>query len=238
VEGVVPSDNPPYVFDGWLLAADPADRRKLEDRTLAALAALHTVTPDRADLGFLEPQAPGASYLERLLGVQRRYYDWACEGQAVPLVEEAFEVLAARVPSIDRVALSWGDSRIGNVLYRDFEPVSVLDWEMATLAPPDVDLGWMTLMHANFQSIAEAYGFAGLPDLLQRDQAVAIYERHAGYRLGNLAWHEAFAALRMAVISIRTSLRGIAFGLQEPPADPDDLITFQATFRKVLEEIR
>ena len=29
----------------------------------------------------------------------------------------------------------WGDARVGNVLYRDFEPVAVLDWEMVTLGP-------------------------------------------------------------------------------------------------------
>ena len=35
-----------------------------------------------------------------------------------------------------RTVFNWGDSRIGNMLWRDFEPVAVLDWEMATVGPP------------------------------------------------------------------------------------------------------
>jgi aminoglycoside phosphotransferase (APT) family kinase protein len=238
VDGVVPSDNPPYVMTGWLLDADDADRRRLEERSIAILVELHSITRAEADLTFLEPDAPGASQLQRLLGVQRRYYEWACEGEPVPLVEEALEVLGATVPRNERVALSWGDSRIGNILYREFEPVAVLDWEMATVAPVEVDLGWMTMMHAFFQGLAQDYGLPGLPDLLRREQAVATYERLSGRRIADLAWYEAFAALRFAIISIRTSLRGVAFGLQPAAAKPDDLIMFQPLLRRLLEEVR
>ena len=61
-----------------------------------------------------------------------------------PLVERALEWLEANWP--DDVAatepvLIWGDSRIGNVLYEDFRPVAVLDWEMATLGPREMDVG-------------------------------------------------------------------------------------------------
>jgi aminoglycoside phosphotransferase (APT) family kinase protein len=237
VDGVVPSDNPPYVFAGWVLDGSEADRRRLEERSIAVLAELHTVTSGTDDLGFLVPDAPGESMLAGQLAFQRGYYDWACEGTPVPLVEEAFEVLGATVPANDRQVLTWGDSRIGNVLYRDFEPVAVLDWEMATVGPPEVDLGWMTMMHAFFQGMAEEHGFPGLPDLLRREQAVATYERLAGHRLDDLAWYEALAALRFAIISIRTSLRSIAFGLQEAPARPDDLVMFQPLLRRLLEEV-
>ena len=35
----------------------------------------------------------------------------------------------------------------GNVMYRDFEPVAVLDWEMAAVAPPELDLAYLVYMH-------------------------------------------------------------------------------------------
>jgi aminoglycoside phosphotransferase (APT) family kinase protein len=237
IDGVVPSDNPPYVFDGWLLEGDDEQRQRFEVASIALLVELHTITPATEDLTFLEPAYPGATLLQRLLGFQRGYYEWACEGEPVPLLEEAFRVLQDTLPENDRAALSWGDSRIGNVLYRDFEPVAVLDWEMATLAPPEVDLGWMTMMHAFFQELAEGYGFPGMPDLLRRERTVTTYEGMAGYTLEDLAWYEALAALRFAIISIRTSLRSVAFGLQEPPAHPDDVIMFQPLFRRLLEEL-
>ena len=31
-------------------------------------------------------------------------------------------------------------ARIGNVMYKDFEPVGVLDWEMAALGPREMDI--------------------------------------------------------------------------------------------------
>ena len=60
--------------------------------------------------------------------------------------------------------VSWGDARIGNIIYRDFEPVAVLDWEMAGLGPPALDLGWMIYLHRFFQDLAEQMGMKGMPE--------------------------------------------------------------------------
>jgi len=39
--------------------------------------------------------------------------------------------------------LSWGDARIGNVIYRNFTPAALLDWEIAAVGPRELDLGWL-----------------------------------------------------------------------------------------------
>jgi len=44
------------------------------------------------------------------------------------------------------------------MLFRDFAPVAVLDWEMAGIAPREVDLGWMIYLHRVFQRMCEQYG--------------------------------------------------------------------------------
>ena len=36
--------------------------------------------------------------------------------------------------------LSWGDSRIGNMMFDGFDPVAVLDWEMAGVGPRELDV--------------------------------------------------------------------------------------------------
>ena len=95
----------------------------------------------------------------------------------------------------------------------------------------------MTFFHAFFQGLAEQYGMPGVPDLLVRQRAVATYEVMAGHELLDLGWFEALAALRFAIISIRTSLRSVAFGLQQPPDDPDDLILFLPLLQRLLEEL-
>jgi aminoglycoside phosphotransferase (APT) family kinase protein len=58
---------------------------------------------------------------------QRTYSAWALDGQDVPLLDEAAARIAATRPANDRCVLNWGDSRPGNIIYRDFAPVAVLD---------------------------------------------------------------------------------------------------------------
>jgi aminoglycoside phosphotransferase (APT) family kinase protein len=70
---------------------------------------------------------------------------------------------------------------------------------------------------------------------MQRDSMVADYERLSGYEVRNLDWFEVFAALRFAIVSIRTSKRGIAYGIMEEPADPDDLIMFRNLLEAMIE---
>jgi aminoglycoside phosphotransferase (APT) family kinase protein len=36
----------------------------------------------------------------------------------------------------------WGDARLSNLIYRDFEVAAVLDWEMSGIGDPLPDLGW------------------------------------------------------------------------------------------------
>jgi aminoglycoside phosphotransferase (APT) family kinase protein len=124
------------------------------------------------------------------------------------------------------------------MMFRDFEAVAVLDWEMATIGPAEVDLAWMIFMHQFFQDMTVRFGMPGLPDLLQRDHAAAIYEEISGRTPQNLEWFELFAALRFAIVSIRTGLRGVAYGQAEAPDDPDDLIMFRAMLEQMLDAVR
>jgi hypothetical protein len=73
-----------------------------------------------------------------------------------------------------------------------------------------------------------------MTDFMQRDSVVAEYEKLSGHEVRRLDWFEVFAALRFAIVSIRTSKRGIAYGVMEEPADPDDLIMFRSLLEAML----
>ena len=187
VDGVAATDIPPYPFGGWIFDATPEQRRQIERRLVSVLARLHTLRPggraddDSVDLRFLDRPEHGATALDQHLGYQRWYYDWARDGLRVPLVERTFAWLDEHRPDAEfPTVLNWGDARIGNVLWRDHVPVAVLDWEMAALGPPEVDLAWTIHLHEFFHGIAVNYGFPGLPDFLERDRVVATYEELHG----------------------------------------------------------
>lgn len=236
VEGVVPSDNPPYLMDrgGWFLRGTPDDWKRLEIATIDVIRRLHRIAGHGEATAFLRCAAPGSTALARQLAAHRQYYDWARDSHAIPILERAFEVLTATMPPTDRSVLNWGDARPGNIIYRDFEPVAVLDWEMAGLGPPEVDVGWLTFFQRFFADVAEQRGLPPVPAMFGQAETAATYQRLSGDVLDDLAWYEALAGLRFGIILARMSQRSIAFGLREPPADPNDLIMFAPLLERLL----
>ena len=85
----------------------------------------------------------------------------------------------------------------------------------------------MIFLHTFFADLAVRLGLPGIPGFMDRAEMIGAYETQTGHTVHDLEWFEVFAALRFAIVSVRTSTRGIAYGLQEAPADPDDLIFFR-----------
>ena len=242
VEGLVPSDNPPYLLDpgSWVMQGTADDRARMERSTIDVLVQLHRIADDGEATAFLRPDVPGDSPLARQLAYQRTYYEWARDGHTIPILERAFEVLAKTLPDgheSERSVLNWGDSRPGNIIYRDFEPVAVLDWEMATVGPPEVDVAWVTFFQRFWAGMAEQYGLGPVEPMFDRDATVATYAELGGVALDDLAWYEALAGLRFGIILARMSLRSHAFGVQPVPDDPDDLIMFVPLLDRLLQDL-
>ena len=235
IDGDAPPDIPPYVFMGWVADATPEQRAAMQRRTLEVLVALHRLHPGNADLSFLARPQHGDTALRQQLGHERWYYEWAREGISYPLIESTFAWLEEHWPDERETVLNWGDARVGNILYRDFAPVAVLDWEMATIGPREVDIAWMIFLHSFFDDMAVRFGMAGMTDFMQRDAITAGYEELSGRPVRSLEWFEVFAALRFAIVSVRTSTRGIAYGTMEKPDDPDDLIMFRNLLEQMLD---
>ena len=99
-----------------------------------------------------------------------------------PSIELGFEWLDEHWPAREGdPVFSWGDARIGNMMFEDFAPVAVLDWEMASVGPREIDLGWMIYIHRFFQDLVEDLGMPGLPHVLRRTAVAAYYEQLTGY---------------------------------------------------------
>ena len=236
VEGRVPPDVMPYTYEGnWLHAADDAEREHLEAATIGLLARLHDQVPP-SEAEFLAHPGDGDP-LRRHVTAQRAYYDWVVDGLArSPLIEDAFERLEELWPDDPGTpVLSWGDARIGNVVYDGFEPVAVLDWEMAALAPREVDLGWTVYLHRFFQDLTTASGQPGLPDFLRRERVEARYAELTGHTPRDMDFHTLYAALRQAIVMLRVAYRRVYFGEVAVPADPDTLILHHRGLRAMVE---
>jgi len=237
VDGVVPPDLMPYNFgDSWLFHASPDEQARLQRASVEVLAAVHAVDDAEGRFGYLRLDQPEPTALRRHVADQRAYYEWVCAEHPSPLIERCFAWLDAHWPADEgETRLSWGDARIGNILYRDFRPAAVLDWEMATLGPRELDLAWMIFLHRFFEDIAHGAGLPGMPDFLRRDDVAATYEELTGHAPRDLDFYTMYAAVRHAVIMTRIGRRAIHFGEAELPADVDDLITHRAALERMLD---
>ncbi|MFC1412135.1 phosphotransferase family protein [Streptacidiphilus sp. N1-12] len=237
VDGRVPPDLMPYTYGGnWLFDASAAEREQLERSTLEVLAALHAVPAEQA--AFLEPEdaAGRTSALRRHVRQQRAYYAWVVDGRPrSPLIERAFDRLEQLWPEQPGpTVLSWGDARIGNIVYRGFDPAAVLDWEMASLGPRELDLAWLVFLHRFFQDLTESSGLPGMPDFLDPGRVCARYAELTGHTPRDLEFHLLYAALRHAVVMLRIGYRQLHFGEAAAPADPDRLIMHRARLEEMV----
>jgi aminoglycoside phosphotransferase (APT) family kinase protein len=132
---------------------------------------------------------------------------------------------------------SWGDARVGNMLFEDFTPVAVLDWEMASVGPREIDIGWMIYIHRFFQDLVEDLGMPGMPHILRRQTIAQIYEDTSGYAPKDLDFYGTYAALRHAIVMFRITRRSIRFGEAVMPDNPDEAILHHAHLSRMLDGV-
>lgn len=237
VDGRVPPDIPPYVFAGWLFEGSAEERRTLQDGTVRAIAALHDIDPITSGASFLEFDLPGETPLRRHMANQKSFYEWIQQdGVSHPAIDAILTWLEENWPADEgETVISWGDSRIGNVLYDGWKPAALLDWEMAALGPRELDLGWLAFMHRFFHDIATGAGQPGLPDFLRLEDIATTYEEITGKTPKDLRWYFAYAAMRHGIIMARIHRRMVQFGEAEWGDDPDAVIPHRATIEGILD---
>ena len=242
VDGIVPPDVMPYTFgDNWFFDAPAEKRRELQDSTVEVLAKLHSIPDADKTFGYLaEIDPPGPNPLRRHFGWLKDWYAFSVPDiGASPLVERALAWLEDNFP--DDVAagepvLTWGDSRIGNVLYQNFRPVAVLDWEMATVGPRELDVAWIIFAHMVFQELAGLAGMPGLPDVMREEDVRGTYEELTGAALGDLNWFYVYSGVIWCCVFMRTGARRVHFGEIEKPEDVESTFYHAGLLRRLIEE--
>ncbi len=241
VDGEVPPDVMPYTFgSNWFADATPEQQRTLQDSTIEVLAKLHAIPDAAQTFAFLDEGSGGDTALRRHFEGVRQWYEFAVPDMGrSPLLDRTLAWLEDNWPA-DAAAgdtvLCWGDSRVGNVLYRDFRPVAVLDWEMVALGPRELDVSWVIFAHLVFEELAGLAGLPGLPQVLREDDVLATYQQLTGVELGDLHWFYVYAGVMWAIVFMRTGARRVHFGEMEKPDDPESLFYHAGLLKKLIGE--
>jgi aminoglycoside phosphotransferase (APT) family kinase protein len=182
--------------DPWLAGlADDAARHSVWSSFLEALAAIHQVDAD--GLGLRGGLATELEWWERYLG-------WATDGSPPPALAEALAWCRATRPDEPPSALLWGDVRLGNVVFDPdaLQPRAILDWDMASVGPPELDLSWFLAL----EGVASDLSGMAVPGFGSRDDAIAQVEARLGRPLRDMDWYETFALVRASAVSSRIFL--------------------------------
>jgi aminoglycoside phosphotransferase (APT) family kinase protein len=211
VEGRTLRNDAPFLRTGWLAEATPDAQARLHSNFLAVLAALHAMAWDapgwdvpslRLLLGTAGPALP-ARLLPHELARWSEYLAWAAEGSVPAPLEEACAWCTENLPANEPPpSVLWGDVQFGNaVVGHEMEVAAVLDFELASVGPAELDVAWFRVLHS--MTVTSCGG--DLPGFPDADEALARYERGLGRSLEDLRWYEVFAAVRSGAIMVRAA---------------------------------
>lgn len=198
LEGIIPRADLPR---GLELSAERT--RTLCRNAIDRLIELHSVDIESAGLAEL---AKGAGYNQRQISGWserfRRARTWN-----VMRGEKVMRWLAANTPDEVAIRLIHGDYRFDNLMLDPDDPlkiIGVLDWEMATLGDPLMDLGnamayWV---QADDDRVFKAFRRqpTHLPGMFTRREVVEHYCGRMGLSAENWAFYEVYGLFRLAAI--------------------------------------
>ena len=181
----------------------PAGARALCLAAVSRLAELHAVPVAGAGLADLD-RGPG--YVRRQVEGWTSRYAAARTGN-VPSFDRVTAWLAASMPDDGPHRVVHGDFRLDNLVLSPEDPAdirAVLDWELATVGDPLMDLGsslayWV---QADDDRVFRLLGRqpTHLPGMLTRREVVAHYAAVSGRSVADWPFYEVFGLFRLAVI--------------------------------------
>lgn len=196
-------------------ARSPAARHRMGLEMVDGLAALSAVDPISKGLagfgnldGFLERQVSRwASELESY----GRFSGWTGP-EALGDVAGVGRWLSDNLPSEMQAGIIHGDYHIGNCLFADDGCLNaIVDWEMATLGDPLVDLGRLLVSWPDEGDVLpQTMRVTPLDGFPSRAELIARYAQQSGRSLVHLQWFEVLACYKLGLILEGTHARAQA----------------------------
>lgn len=209
VEGRAATQRPNYNVEGWLVEMGPIERGHAFETALQALAKVHAIDW-REGFAFLDRSDRGEPGLEQYLGYLVEWHGSLKQGRNMPIVDAAMAHILVNKPLDADVCVLWGDPTPSNTMWRpDGSVAALIDWELAALGPPELDMAWWLYFDDLF---SRRFGVTRLDGLPSRDETIAIYERASGRTLRHMDYYDIVVALRMALVAAGAFDRQVSIG--------------------------
>ena len=185
-------------------------RRRLSETVVDTLVALHSV--DIQSTGIVEIGKPAGF-------VSRQVRGWADRWQRsktgeLAEMDQVIQWLVDRIPpDPDNATIVHNDFKLDNIMLAEDDPsrvIAVLDWEMCSVGDPLIDVGlaltYWTMQGGKGGSVASVEQNSSLravtsgPGWMTREEIIERYAKKTGRDLSRIAFYEAFARFKVAVV--------------------------------------
>ncbi|WAH97350.1 phosphotransferase family protein [Arthrobacter sp. MMS18-M83] len=198
-------DGVPYRYADEIKPLGEERTRAIATELVGTLAKLHRVDPAAVGLGgFGRPEG----FLGRQVNRWKQQLD-ASFTRELSGADKLYEKLVAAVPFESASGIVHGDFRLDNVLMgADDLPAAVIDWEMATLGDPLLDLALMLTYQRRARIVAarastdpSTYDVTMAPGYPSEEEIMALYEAESGRSLDGFGFYVGLACFKLAGIS-------------------------------------
>lgn len=198
INGIIPRANLPKTLN-----LSQEETRQLCTNVIDQLINLHQIDIKATGLVAL---GNGEGYVKRQIdGWNKRFVQARTEN--VENFETVMQWLQDNMPTKEYISLIHNDYRMDNVILdpeQTMNIIGVLDWEMATIGDPLMDLGnsmayWVQADDdAYLQSVRRQPSH--LDGMLTRKEIVEYYSKKTGIEIENWSFYEVYGFFRLAVI--------------------------------------
>lgn len=179
------------------------EMRLIAQNFLASFTEIHQL--DFKALGLGDLGRPEGYTMRQVQGWTKRYL--AAKTHELDAMESAYNWLNKHIPDSDNAALIHNDFKYDNLILsadQQYNVKAVLDWEMATLGDPLMDLGttlgyWVQDSDPDFVK-ANQLNLTTLAGNPQRSELLRWYEKQNAIDTSNIVFYYVFGLFKIAVI--------------------------------------
>lgn len=198
-------DGVPYRYRSELELLGEERVAAIGRRLITTLVALHNLKPEDVGLqNFGKPEG----FLARQVKRWKTQLD-AVHTRDLPDADKLYTALSENIPEQTPAGIVHGDYRLDNVLIGpDDQPAAVIDWELATLGDPLMDLALMLVYQKRASIVAtwpenakKEKDVTLTPGYPSHEEIVAQYAQESGRDMTNFNFYLGLACFKLAGIA-------------------------------------
>jgi aminoglycoside phosphotransferase (APT) family kinase protein len=211
--------------DGWSCMSTDGWPAPFDTDLEARKGLAYELVDGIARLSLVDWKARGLEGFGKPDGFHERQVDrWlahlaACKFRELPGIDTAAAWLREHKPSAYRPGIIHGDYQFANVMFRHGAPArlaAIVDWEMATIGDPLLDLAWVIMGWPNPDEDRTSSGYVDYTGMPTREELLDRYARLSGLPTDEMDYYVILGRFKLAIVLEAGYARYVKGGADNP----------------------